>query len=59
MIYKKREYRKATWREIRAHFVMIYGGVTDYLKRLGAEARGSTEPAHPGVELAGIADADT
>ena len=57
-IIYKREDAEATWREIRAPLLMITGEESDYLKRLGAD--GTVEAlraAHPGVELAGIANA--
>jgi pimeloyl-ACP methyl ester carboxylesterase len=57
-ILYKREDAEATWREIRAPLLMMMGAESEYLKRLGED--GTIEAlrrAHPGVEIAGIADA--
>jgi pimeloyl-ACP methyl ester carboxylesterase len=54
----QREAAEAIWREIQAPLMLMLGGQSDYLKRLGAD--GSVEAlrhAYPGVEIATVADA--
>ena len=57
-ILYKREDAEATWREIRAPLLMITGEESDYMKRLGPDGTmAALRAAHPGVALAGIANA--